>query len=169
MHAQPAGLIAWPSGHVLEGMSWSARQARGTARAEKNRDRSRKLDIRTHVAIHAFDGDELLLFYGEGLNVIEPEFADFWAPLEFGESELGTCPAVAESDVACQTLERFALQVELDGVQSSVFDSSVAAFAPQSLWFHVERAVVLTQVNFEDCFDFVGGRSLELLALKADL
>ena len=76
---------------------------------------------------------------------------------------------MADSDVACQTLERFALQVELDGVQSSVYDSSVAAFAPQGLWFYVERAVVLTQVNFEDCFDFVGGRSRETLALKADL
>jgi hypothetical protein len=127
------------------------------------------LDIRTHVSLHAVDDGALLLFYTRGLNPLEPQFADFWAPLELAESELGACPAEPDGVTGCQTQERFSLEVGVGMATSVMFDANVAAFPPQSLWFYVERAVDEVQTNFEDCFDFVSGRSIEVLALVADV
>lgn len=124
--------------------------------------------VRTHLSLHARDDGSLLLFYADGLDLFEPQFADFWAPLQITDVEPGACPAVPDGDPACQIVERSALEVELDGQQAIIFDRNVATFASGSLSFYVDHALRLGVTGGDGCFDFSSGRSQGALALVAD-
>jgi len=125
------------------------------------------LDWRMHIAIHALDDDALLLFYGLGFDVFAAEFADFWAPLQIVDAELGACPAEWVEGI-CGTVERTALSVTAGDLQQTLFDGHVFGFAAESLWVYVERAIESEQTEFTNCFDGLYGRQAEVLTFKAD-
>jgi hypothetical protein len=125
------------------------------------------LDLRTHVAVHAVDDGALLLLYTIGFDVFAADFEAFWAPMHFVDGDLGFCPA--EPNDLCGTTERSTVYVH-DGVdQITVYDGNLEMFPASSMYVYAGSARDTVQTNFEDCFDVIYGRWVELLALKADM
>ncbi|MCY1063044.1 hypothetical protein [Nannocystis sp. SCPEA4] len=126
------------------------------------------LDWRDHVAIHALDDDELLLFYGQGFDVFAAEFEAFWAPLSIQDGDLFQCPAWPD-EALCGTEERSTVVFFDDHEGEDVFDGNTRTMEQSSLWLYVERAVQTVQTDFTNCADIIYGRESEVLVLKADL
>lgn len=125
------------------------------------------LDIRTHVAVHAIDDGALLLLYAIGFDVFAADFEAFWAPMYFADYDVSFCPV--QPNGLCGTTERTTVHVS-DGVDDLlVYDGNLEPFPVSSMYVYAESARDTVQTNFEDCFDVVYGRWVELLALKADM